>query len=326
MPGSFVRRWGQVVCGPDGSPANVCAGRAKELGDYKTGVIRACRGTRPGDALRPNRQPQKPRPKPSHSAMCLGSCSRSPDGWPGWPIAACARHARFRLNDRPSAGLHGGPSASCGYAPVIKAPGLTCKGRPADQPPLSPESAWAPPTSLSASASASASAPALGLGLGMDASRSTSLACRPPCALHFVSIWLLHLARRPAKLPGVGPDHSQCVSWAPSRPTTVPQESSARCIDIARELLPMQSGDSAVARLAHPTDTRSGRRRHYSQGPRYSQRKAAAGRMAAQWRRSCALEQVALRAVLPTPPVSGQIPPVVCHHRPPPGMPHRLAG
>lgn len=37
------------------------------IGDYTAGVIRACRGTRPGDALRPNRQPQKPRQ--SHRKM-----------------------------------------------------------------------------------------------------------------------------------------------------------------------------------------------------------------------------------------------------------------
>lgn len=43
------------------SPANVHAETAKELATYTAGVIRACRGTRPGDALRPNRQPQKPR-------------------------------------------------------------------------------------------------------------------------------------------------------------------------------------------------------------------------------------------------------------------------
>lgn len=102
----------------------MCAlGGRRNWATIQPGVIRACRGTRPGDALRPNRQPQKPRPKPPQNAMCLGSCSRSPDGWPGWPIAACARHARFRLHDRPSAGLHGGPSASCGYAPVIRVQG-----------------------------------------------------------------------------------------------------------------------------------------------------------------------------------------------------------
>lgn len=254
------------------------------MGDYTTRVIRACRGTRPVDALRPNRQPQKPRPKPPQNAMCLGSCSRSPDGWPGWPIAACGRHARFRLNDRPSAGLHGGPSASCGYAPVIQVQGSLARVDRLINHHFRqiPHGAPLHLLYLSSLSTLTLSLSVCPEGPGLGWMRAAPLACRPPCALHFVSIWLLHLACRPAKLPGVGPDHSQWVLWAPSRPTTVPRENGARCVDFDRELLPMQSGDSAVARLAHPTGTRSGRRRHYSQGPRYSQRQAAAGRMAAQ--------------------------------------------
>lgn len=219
-----------MVCGPDASPANVRAERARELGDYTAGVIRACRGTRPGDALRPNRQPQKPRPKPPQNAMCLGSCSRSPDGWPGWPIAACARHARFRLNDRPQAGLHGGPSASCGYAPVIQV-----QGSPARVDRLinhhfrqNPHGAHSLPLPLCLSASAP-----LALALGMDASRSTSLACRPPCALHLFPfgffIWPVALPNFrelgptiPNASHGLHPDPRQCRGKAAHGALTSP--------------------------------------------------------------------------------------------------------
>lgn len=207
MTGSFVRRWGRWCV--DRMLADQCARWGGEgMGDYTTGVIRPCRGTRPGDALRPNRQPQKPRTKPPQNAMCLGSCSRSPDGWPGWPIAACARHARFRLNDRPAAGLHGGPSASCGYAPAVQV-----QGSPARVDRLINHHFRQNPHGLLSPLRLSPSA------LGMDASRSTSL----PAALRvtFVSIWLLHLALAlpnfrelgptiPNEYYGLHPDPRQC--------------------------------------------------------------------------------------------------------------------
>lgn len=190
------------MCGPDTLAGQCVHWEGEGMGDYTTGVIRACRGTRPVDALRPNRQPQKPRPKPPQNAMCLGSCSRSPDGWPGWPIAACGRHARFRLNDRPSAGLHGGPSASCGYAPVIQVQGSLAR---VDRlinhhfrqiphghlyTPL-----YHPALSLSLSA--------LRAWAGMDASRSTSL----PAALRVT--FCFHLAS------SFGPSPCQTSgSWA----------------------------------------------------------------------------------------------------------------
>lgn len=305
-------------------PEGQCArwGARRNWATITTGVIRACRGTRPVDALRPNRQPQKPRPKPPQNAMCLGSCSRSPEGWPRWPIAACGRHARFRLNDRPSAGLHGGPSASCGYAPVIQVQGSLARVDRLIKHHFRQNPHGHLPPSLPL--------PPYAWSLGcLGWMRAAPLACRPTCALHSVSIWLLHLARRPAKLPGVGPDLSQWVLWAPSRPTTVPPKPRARCVDIARDLLPMQSGDSAVARLAHPTNTRSGRRRHYSQGtsiPPTAGCCKAHGCPMTEF--LCSLEALALRPAHPPPPLHVR---AISTRRlspspAPSGMPHRRAG
>lgn len=205
-------------------------------------------------------------PEQSHHkyAMCLGSCSRFPDGWPAWPIAACGRHARFRLNDRPSAGLHGGPSASCGYAPVIQAQGSLARvGRL-----INHHFRQNPHGHL--------------FLFALGWMRAAPLACRPPCALHLFSIWFLHLALAlpnfrelaptiPDGYYGLHPDPRQCRG-----------KTAHVALTSAVDLLPMQSGDSAVAGSPFPTDTRSGRQRYDSQGPRCSQRQAAAGRMAAQ--------------------------------------------